>query len=771
MRLGFSDDEQRENLATIVAVTKDVTKALDLQRGAMDIARARNVSLATASDAVAKAYGGNSKGLKSLIPGLKLGANAAETLGNAFRMVDGQANAFADTSSGKLLASQVALGEKMEQLGQVSLPWQVQIADWQIDLIEGLGVVSNAVGSLETEFEDTFDMADVKVAESATATRDWADQVTGDFGRGARSFGKVGEASGDMADDIKEDTRSVAEKFRDMRDSMVDDANDILDEVFGALQTRADLYDARSALLASTAAQRDAKSVADKRNATDDIIDALVDEGEALIDLGEQGDLTGVGADWERDGFAGDDDITSDVIAIDISEGGQFDSSGGTPPGSMTLTVKNSDGKYTPDNGSSPLTGLNLLGVVIWFGANDDGTVTGAGTVRGVWAGFIKEIAPNPVAGASETPTATIVCEGILARMARDDRRFTVTTDGGAPSYDALIATAINGAIAYVIESNPRTIHILDLADGPSIVSSLDAINAATGSRHYIQPFDDKDTFATYVSVNRWHKLDSAADEDWNADDIQAIDGYRTTAESVINAMTVTATQVSTQPYPVLLWKQNEPIIVADGENRKIYIDVVPSFNVDADSVFVATGLVFGVDVGAQRQSSEQILLEIGDTGGGGSVQQWEVVGQPYLIADPQPYVAQAASTADYGIQAGANVDNRYVGSPYKAAALAEYIFWKFSEPLARPTVTVTNLFPAILVRQPYDVIRLTFDKLHLSNMRFEIIARTSLHVDCGAPGAVSWTATYQLQKTANSAAMTIARFDDAEFDTAEFSY
>ena len=58
MELGFSDDEQRESLSLLVAKTGDVTKALDVQRSAMDLARLKGIGLAEASKAVALGMGG-----------------------------------------------------------------------------------------------------------------------------------------------------------------------------------------------------------------------------------------------------------------------------------------------------------------------------------------------------------------------------------------------------------------------------------------------------------------------------------------------------------------------------------------------------------------------------------------------------------------------------------------------------------------------------------------------------------------------------------------
>jgi hypothetical protein len=63
-KLAFSDGDQRDSLALLVGITHDATKALDLQRQAMDLARLRGISLSDASTILGKVYSGNTAILK-----------------------------------------------------------------------------------------------------------------------------------------------------------------------------------------------------------------------------------------------------------------------------------------------------------------------------------------------------------------------------------------------------------------------------------------------------------------------------------------------------------------------------------------------------------------------------------------------------------------------------------------------------------------------------------------------------------------------------------
>lgn len=122
MRLGFADDEQRQSLALLVAATHDVNKALEIQRTAMDLARLKGISLQDASEALVKVEGGQFRILKSL--GIQLGKNATQqdALNAVQAVANGQAEAFANTTGGKLLRAQIAWNEALEKLGGAILP-------------------------------------------------------------------------------------------------------------------------------------------------------------------------------------------------------------------------------------------------------------------------------------------------------------------------------------------------------------------------------------------------------------------------------------------------------------------------------------------------------------------------------------------------------------------------------------------------------------------------------------------------------------------------
>lgn len=124
--LGVADDELRPALSRLVLVTKDLTKAQDLASLAMDIAAARGVSLATATNALEKAAGGNTKALVKLDPALKGVIDKTTTLDEATKILTdkyaGSAAEAAETTAGKFGRLSLSLNETKESIGAALIP-------------------------------------------------------------------------------------------------------------------------------------------------------------------------------------------------------------------------------------------------------------------------------------------------------------------------------------------------------------------------------------------------------------------------------------------------------------------------------------------------------------------------------------------------------------------------------------------------------------------------------------------------------------------------
>lgn len=334
MRLGFADDEQRESLATLVAVTKDSTKALDLQRKAMDLARLRNISLQAAADILGKVYGGNIGILSRYGIQVKKGATATEALAEVTKMAAGQAEAYANTNSGKLLAAQVKVGEAMEKFGAVILPTVADAAGTAADAIttvtdamttlntimpetskgthdlgDGLGdlistipgigaafqVIGGAAKAMEKDIDGAADHS-MDAVEEARGQIDWA------AGEVEESFEGVGEEAGDMKRDIKTAAERSAEYFHTMYESIQDDVDTLQDEAFDPIEERLDQQATHFRIVSAIESRESAKGKDAVVDANRDIVEALDDQVDKLQTLGKRHKLTAKDVDqYEAD--------------------------------------------------------------------------------------------------------------------------------------------------------------------------------------------------------------------------------------------------------------------------------------------------------------------------------------------------------------------------------------------------------------------------------------------------------------------------------------
>lgn len=117
-KLGFDDEETANVLAKFYQRTKDVTTAIDLGNLAMDLSRAKNIDLATAGTLVNQVLSGNGRVLKQYGIDLKETATPLEALGQLHDQVKGQADAFANTITGKMTRLSTTFSDVKEKIGE-----------------------------------------------------------------------------------------------------------------------------------------------------------------------------------------------------------------------------------------------------------------------------------------------------------------------------------------------------------------------------------------------------------------------------------------------------------------------------------------------------------------------------------------------------------------------------------------------------------------------------------------------------------------------------
>lgn len=122
---GKTDDELRPSLARLVTSTKDVEAAQKLQNLALDVAAGSGKSLETVSNALAKAYEGNTTSLGKLGVGLSAAQLSTmsfdEVTAALSKTFEGQATVQAETFAGKMDRLKVAFDEGKETVGSFVL--------------------------------------------------------------------------------------------------------------------------------------------------------------------------------------------------------------------------------------------------------------------------------------------------------------------------------------------------------------------------------------------------------------------------------------------------------------------------------------------------------------------------------------------------------------------------------------------------------------------------------------------------------------------------
>lgn len=136
VKLGFDGEDAAVSLAQLFQRTGDLTQATKLQAIAFDLARAKNIDLTSATNAVGMVMSGNTKILKQYGIEIKEGAKPLELLGELQSKVAGQAEAFTETMAGQGAVLKETFGDVTEQIGTALLPVITQLAEAIIPVLE-----------------------------------------------------------------------------------------------------------------------------------------------------------------------------------------------------------------------------------------------------------------------------------------------------------------------------------------------------------------------------------------------------------------------------------------------------------------------------------------------------------------------------------------------------------------------------------------------------------------------------------------------------------
>ncbi len=149
-KLGFEDDDVRASLAQLVGITHDITEAQKLSGIAMDLARAKNIDIAQATDTVARAYTGVARGLTLVGIDARGAATGLELVNRIAQNTKGAAEQYAKSGAGRIAAANAKMQDTFEKLGfAVDKVSQIAIPI----MAAGLGALVDGAGAIIGAFE------------------------------------------------------------------------------------------------------------------------------------------------------------------------------------------------------------------------------------------------------------------------------------------------------------------------------------------------------------------------------------------------------------------------------------------------------------------------------------------------------------------------------------------------------------------------------------------------------------------------------------------
>lgn len=312
--LAFTDDELRDSMARLVAVTHDVDKAFDVQQTAMDLARFKGISLGEATEALTKVEGGQFRILKSLGIQLPKNATAQQALNAVQKVAFGQAKAYASTTAGKFEAAQIRVNDRLEDFGARILP----LVSDALDALTGHSTQLSGIGdSIDSQIAQGMDLSQTKAALEqglrelgvGTGGNELIPRlITGDQIAELESqlakvkvimsspFSVITKKADDARQAITYDTDQIGDTFSDMVGTMITDARTAIDDAYDPLinherllGAEAEIAAAKRALAADGATQAERLALAEAEKDMAGYMLALAETGDTTSGAFKQG--------------------------------------------------------------------------------------------------------------------------------------------------------------------------------------------------------------------------------------------------------------------------------------------------------------------------------------------------------------------------------------------------------------------------------------------------------------------------------------------------
>lgn len=453
----------------------------------------------------------------------------------------------------------------------------------------------------------------------------------------------------------------------------------------------------------------------------------------------------GTAVDFDEDGFGSGDELITYVTSWRIERGAGPSITDGANPGRATVMLQNPGDIFNPQNTSGPYYGKLRDGLPLWIGVNSDGAYTGDDP-RGLFGGRTANWTPMLVPGATAAPLVELTAEDALAWF----RRTRVRVENAlARPHRALRTEMLNVAgeshrdLAHEIARMP-----VSSFDG-DLLSGLEAINKANGTRHFVKPEDDRAEWYSYVTRNRQWRLDATTDAAANAgtDHVTGTTGMTLSADTVINQQKASATPIFWTPSSHVVWEaEGLPWNIFHNRDKTIYIEFDDYVKTAAVSINYSGGAISATLT--NYGMTAKVKLHYGGVGVS-KVTSLKVTGSLMRRGEDVAYVAddEDSQAGTRGVRAGGDIGPQFVPVLAYAEGIAKHVVWRYATPQLRPTLTVANWIPEQFEIDLYDTIAVTIAEGDLSARLFEVVGLT--HEASFAPNASSHhhVSTFVLQE------------------------
>jgi len=143
--MAFSSQAARDSLVSLQTATGDTAKSAELLAVAQDVARLSGADLSVASDAVAKAYAGQDRQLRALVPGMAKTKTGLDTIAEAEKLAAGQADNFAGSAEGMGIKTAASLKGIAVSAGKTLAPAMREMLAALMPVVEAFGELLEAV--------------------------------------------------------------------------------------------------------------------------------------------------------------------------------------------------------------------------------------------------------------------------------------------------------------------------------------------------------------------------------------------------------------------------------------------------------------------------------------------------------------------------------------------------------------------------------------------------------------------------------------------------